>query len=129
MNRSPREESFEKAAFTEAERKLLSELSTDRTETLTRFWCAKEAVSKALGQGMIEGPQSVVVTEFDPASGEVIVEISERFASRLTEEVDQTPLVVETLRKEDFIVATILLGRTPACREATTRSFEKSPAS
>ena len=32
-----------------------------RQEWLTRFWCAKEAVGKAVGRGLIHGPQSVIV--------------------------------------------------------------------
>ncbi len=70
----PRETSFERLAFDEGERRLLDEQS-DRPETVTRFWCAKEAVAKALGRGLTEGTQSVAVRAYDPPSGVVELEI------------------------------------------------------
>ena len=108
---------------------MISAAPTDRDETVTRFWCAKEAVSKALGQGLVEGPQSLEVTAFDPASGTVTVEISPRLAERLPEEMGADPLEVRTLRKEDLMIATILLESQDLCPAATTTSSEKSPAS
>lgn len=56
----PREESFEAVAFDDFERTLLA-AAPDRFEAATRFWCAKEAVAKALGRGLNFGPHSVTV--------------------------------------------------------------------
>jgi phosphopantetheinyl transferase (holo-ACP synthase) len=58
----PREASFESLAFDETERRMLEDYE-DRAEAVTRFWCAKEAVAKALGRGLAEGLRSVVVRE------------------------------------------------------------------
>ncbi|MCA9069038.1 MAG: 4'-phosphopantetheinyl transferase superfamily protein, partial [Planctomycetaceae bacterium] len=126
---APREESFEKAAFNSAERDLISTASTDREETLTRFWCAKEAVSKALGQGMVDGPQSLSVTEYDPTNGHVTVEIGPKLAERLPDGASDSPIVARTLRKEDFIIATVLLESEKTCPAATMMSSGKSPGS
>src|SRR5262249_54850527 len=52
---------FEEIAFDEEERSLLHHLGPDRAEAVTRFWCAKEAVAKALGRGLVEGPRSLAV--------------------------------------------------------------------
>jgi hypothetical protein len=56
----PREASFEAIAFDDEERAMLDEFD-NRAEAVTRFWCAKEAVAKALGRGLSEGPRTVVV--------------------------------------------------------------------
>lgn len=125
----PREDSFEKAAFNAAERNLVSAAPTDRDETVTRFWCAKEAVSKALGQGMVEGPQSLSVTEYDPATGHVMVEIGQKLADRLPDGASDFPIVAHTHRKEDFIVATVLLESERTCPAVTMMSSGKSPGS
>jgi phosphopantetheinyl transferase (holo-ACP synthase) len=58
----PREASFEAIAFDEIERDMLDQCE-DRAEAVTRFWCAKEAIAKALGRGLSEGPRSVVVRD------------------------------------------------------------------
>jgi phosphopantetheinyl transferase (holo-ACP synthase) len=57
-----REASFESLAFDETERRML-DVYEDRDEAVTRFWCAKEAVAKALGRGLAEGLRSVLVRE------------------------------------------------------------------
>jgi phosphopantetheine--protein transferase-like protein len=58
-----RESLFESTALTAAERQLLSLVATadDRAGWLTRFWAAKEAVSKAVGTGLQGRPQDFVV--------------------------------------------------------------------
>ena len=44
-----------------------------RVRTLIRFWCAKEAVSKALGTGIRYSPRELVAESFDVATGEISV--------------------------------------------------------
>jgi len=56
----PRGTGFEDIAFTAAERQLLKEWPGGRAEAMARLWCAKEAVGKALGRGLPEGPRSLV---------------------------------------------------------------------
>jgi acyl transferase domain-containing protein/4'-phosphopantetheinyl transferase EntD len=63
-------EHVERMAFTPAEGELLAKLPAQHTkEWALRLWCAKEAVSKALGRGLLAGPQSYVVTELDQDRG------------------------------------------------------------
>ena len=58
---APRGPEFEQIAFDQQERELLDRFGDHRDEGIARFWCAKEAVAKALGRGLVEGPQTLVV--------------------------------------------------------------------
>jgi phosphopantetheinyl transferase len=102
---------FEEIAFTPHERHLLDRLeTTDRNEWLTRFWCAKEAVGKALGRGLIHGPHSVVVQGIEGA-GEIL---QVTLGPRLAEEFPQLAellLAVYTMRHGDFMIASTLCER------------------
>lgn len=63
-----REEGFEAVAFSDGERALLDRVAgpeADRAEWVARFWCAKEAVGKSTGRGLMIGPASVEVVEAD----------------------------------------------------------------
>ena len=73
---------FEGVAFTPQERSLLDSIEASaRLEWLTRFWCAKEAIGKALGCGLRHGPQSVIIKAFE-ADGEVVKAVlGDKFAS------------------------------------------------
>ncbi len=124
-----REESFEKAAFSASERALLPKASEDRDEVVTRFWCAKEAVSKSLGQGLVEGPQSLAVIEYDPTSGNVRMEMGPRLRERLPAATADIPLLARTIRKDDLVIATTLLESNSLCSAALRMSSEKSPVS
>jgi len=121
-----RDESFIQAAFDSAERELLAAGSPERDEMITRFSCAKKAVSKALGQGRLEDPRSLNVTQYDPTSGAVEICWSSPLVDRSAR--DQL-LVVQTLRREDLIIATLLLAKSIPCPEVMTTSSGKSPAS
>ena len=46
------------------------------SQALLRFWCAKEAVSKALGTGIRFSPKEMVVTGYLPDSGSTIVRLT-----------------------------------------------------
>jgi acyl transferase domain-containing protein/phosphopantetheinyl transferase len=61
-------------AFTPAERDLLAALDPAADESWPlRLWCAKEAAGKALGRGLSDGPQALVVTQAEAATGAVTV--------------------------------------------------------
>jgi phosphopantetheinyl transferase len=109
----PREASFERIAFDATERKLLDGFGADRDEGITRLWCAKEAVAKATGRGLAEGPRSVLVRAADPSSGEVQVQLGPTRAAELRELRDAN-LRVRTIREDTLIVATTL------CEKAAT---------
>jgi len=59
--------SFEAMSFTDAELTLLRDLAPrcPRSEWLTRFWCAKEAVAKAEGTGLGGLPRRFEVTQVE----------------------------------------------------------------
>ena len=44
--------------------------------SIIRFWCAKEAVSKALGTGIRYSPKEMLVSDYLPDSGKVTVRLS-----------------------------------------------------
>jgi phosphopantetheinyl transferase (holo-ACP synthase) len=52
-----------------------------RPEWITRLWCAREAVAKATGMGMIAGPRSVEVISIDRESGGVIAQLGPELAA------------------------------------------------
>jgi phosphopantetheinyl transferase len=104
----PRKDGFEKLAFKKEEQALLSQLSESaRQEWITRFWCTKEAVGKALGRGLIEGPKSMVVQELNVQSGIVKVALQGKLAKEFPE-FSHTQIVAYTAKEEDHIIASSL---------------------
>ena len=67
-------EEFTKGVFSEEELELAAE-SSDAPSTLIRFWCAKEAVSKALGVGIRYSPRELVAESFDPTVGDISISL------------------------------------------------------
>lgn len=63
-------EEFAAAAFTPLEQEIAAE-SGDGATTLFRFWCAKEALSKALGTGLRFGPADLSACAYDTATGQI----------------------------------------------------------
>jgi phosphopantetheinyl transferase len=52
-------------------------------EWLIRLWCAKEAVAKALGRGLLGGPWNVVARSVDLPSGMIELELAGALAAEL----------------------------------------------
>ena len=65
-------EEFTNGVFAQEELELAAE-SSDAPSTLIRFWCAKEAVSKALGTGIRYSPRELVAESFDTATGDIAI--------------------------------------------------------
>ena len=65
---------FAAGVFTPDEMELAAQAS-NAAKPLIRFWCAKEAVSKALGTGIRYSPKELVVTSYQPDSGAVTVRL------------------------------------------------------
>jgi len=108
-----REQGFEKIAFTEAERALLADLGESmREEWMTRFWCAKEAVAKALGRGLMNGPRSLVVKEMNPRTGLVKIAIVGKLADEFPQFAN-TQITAYTIRDENEIIASAILEKKP----------------
>ena len=104
----PRSPAFEGVALTPQERSLLDSIGIPaRQEWLTRVWCAKQATGKALGRGLIHGPQSVIVKAFDEASGVVNVALGDGFAGEFPE-LAGVSIAVYTTVQRDFIIASTL---------------------
>ncbi len=101
---APRGADFEQAAFDPAERQLIDQAPLERSEALLRVWCAKEAVGKALGVGLAEGPHTLRVRRVDWTFGRVGVMLAEVLAARFPQAAGQM-LVAWTSRHEHYAVA------------------------
>jgi malonyl CoA-acyl carrier protein transacylase/phosphopantetheinyl transferase len=103
-----RKEMIEQMMFSPEEFNLLkSTLTSEDTEWSLRIWCAKEAVGKAIGRGLLGRPKDLILRKLDPAIGTVSIEISGIFARefpRLGGELFQA----QTLREGDLVVASTM---------------------
>lgn len=100
-------QSFEKIAFTPAEQVMLAEIGEQKDETWPlRLWCAKEAVGKALGQGLAGGPLGIVAQEIDIRTGIMRMSLAGEMARRFPE-IDGRPLIAYTAREGDLVVASV----------------------
>jgi len=101
-----RDEGFELAALAEEERSLLASCDSQlRNQWLTRLWCAKEAVSKALGKGLLDGPGTLRAKYLDLRTGAVKLKLSDALMGRFPE-INGTPLTASTDQDSSFIFAT-----------------------
>jgi acyl transferase domain-containing protein/phosphopantetheinyl transferase (holo-ACP synthase) len=89
---------FAEAALRDDERRLLGQVPAElREEWLLRFWCAKEAVGKAVGSGLAPGrPAAPAVVSVD------------RDGQRMVVDAGDGRFEVHTYRDGDLIVATTL---------------------
>jgi acyl transferase domain-containing protein/phosphopantetheinyl transferase len=102
---------FEEVAFTASERSLLDSVGSEaRLEYITRFWCAKEAVGKALGRGLPEGPRGIIVQTLKEAGEVVVVSLGDTLAREFPRWAGAL-LAVYTTRHRDFIIASTLCER------------------
>jgi phosphopantetheine--protein transferase-like protein len=103
----PRPPGFAEAAFDAEELEILHGLPPDlHEEWVLRAWCAKEAVGKAMGRGLVEGPRSVRVAGVDTLSESVLVQPSGRSIAALPNPAFSPDFVVSTGRYGDLVVAT-----------------------
>ncbi len=54
----------------------LAAAAPNSSQAIIRFWCAKEAVSKALGTGIRYSPKEMVVTSYLPDSGNITMRLT-----------------------------------------------------
>jgi acyl transferase domain-containing protein/phosphopantetheinyl transferase len=89
---------FEEIAFSGPERVLLDRAtgSGSRDEWIARFWCAKEAASKATGMGMVNGPQTAEVVKLGPDADDLCVKV------HAGDDAGRPPMRVSTLRRGDY---------------------------
>ena len=67
-------EEFAQGVFTPEEIELAAK-SVNAAQAVIRFWCAKEAVSKALGTGIRFSPKEMRITGYQPDSGRVAIRL------------------------------------------------------
>jgi acyl transferase domain-containing protein/phosphopantetheinyl transferase len=104
-------EGFDQVAFTDGERRLLASIEPlDPAEWRLRFWCAKEAVAKALGRGLGGRPRGFVVSGVDPDTGTVSVTLDAEQRQQLTI-TTAGPLEAWTFRDGGFVGAGAALPR------------------
>lgn len=75
-----------------------------------RFWAAKEAVTKALGRGIIEKPMDLVIQEFDPQAGQATVAPAESIRRRYPE-LNGARWAVYTIQEGELVAASTWLER------------------
>ncbi len=103
---------FESTAFTADEQQLLAALpESAKIEWVLRFWCAKEAVAKALGRGFLDGPHCIRIQAFDLKTGEVTVALQGKLVEAFTGFAG-TGLMAYTAREGDYVIASTLCERT-----------------
>jgi len=110
------EEAIEGLAFTPREQELLALMGdTVRDEWALRLWCAKEAVAKALGRGMVGGPQALVAQEVDARTGTVRITLAGEMAKLFPQfaglHIVGRAVTAYTAREGDLIVATSVCER------------------
>ena len=103
----PHDAAFEGFAFNEEERDLLDHVGLDRDEWITRFWCGKRAVIKALGQAGTDGPKSAAVRDADQRTGVVKVTLGAALAEIFPQWRFAT-LLASTSRDGNLVVAVSL---------------------
>ncbi|MEW5987988.1 MAG: beta-ketoacyl synthase N-terminal-like domain-containing protein, partial [Chloroflexota bacterium] len=90
-------------AFTPDEVEFIQKQGND-DEWLWRGWCAKEAVAKALGRGLVGGPRALVIRSVAAETGEVEVGLTAELAAQL-ELAAGTTLVAHTTADDEFVAA------------------------
>jgi len=96
---------FEKYAFAGEEREKISALrGVDPAEWSFRAWCAKEAVSKALGTGLLKSPEDLFLKSINSETEKVEFELKGELAGRFPELKGKT-LSARTFRDENVIYA------------------------
>jgi len=92
-------------AFTPEERELLASLPESAVEEWTiRASCAKGAVASALGNGLVEGPQSVRLRELEAETGVVKLSLGDEVARALPR-LAGARIVAYTSREGEYIFA------------------------
>ncbi|MBW2306502.1 MAG: polyketide synthase dehydratase domain-containing protein [Deltaproteobacteria bacterium] len=110
------EEGFETTAFTPEELDLLNSVEVSaRQQWVIRLWCAKEALAKALGRGLIQGPQSLIVRELNIHTGDVKTALQGNLAAEFPG-FSQSAVVVHTVLEENYIVASTICERVKHAR-------------
>ena len=105
------EQGFEAMAFAPKEVDLLDSVTeAARQQWVFRFWSAKEAVAKALGRGLAEGPQSLIVQALDIKTGIVKITLKGKLVKEFPD-IAGTTMIVYTGQEEKHIFASTICER------------------
>ena len=103
-------EEFTNGVFSKEELELAAE-SSAAPSTLIRFWCAKEAVSKALGVGIRYSPRELVAESFEPTSGEISVSLGGQWLEAF-KAFKGRPVQVKTVLAKGHVLASCFVPET-----------------
>jgi phosphopantetheinyl transferase len=111
--RGPRPESFAGTAFDAHEQALLADLEPEVLDAWAlRLWCAKEAVAKAVGTGLLDGPGSVSVEAADRETGQVLARLHGSLVQAAPDLAD-IPVLVATWADDGVVLATTTCAPAP----------------
>jgi len=100
-------ETFTRGAFIQEEHELAA-ASGDGPGAILRFWCAKEAFTKALGTGIRYAASDLRIREYDPSTGRILIEAVSQWAQSLVE-VQNKQFPVQTALWQSHILAVCIL--------------------
>ena len=91
---------FVNMAFTPKEVALFEgKPESEKWEIITRLWCAKEALAKAIGQGLAGAPKTFEISDYDGQSGQMTVNA-----------INTSPTTVFTAILDDVVIALTALN-------------------
>lgn len=103
---SARPPEFDEIAFAPDEPALAqASAGPARDELRMRLWCAKEAIAKALGRGLLQGPRAVAIEEWNDRTGVALAGLRGALAAEFPHLAGKK-LIAYTTRTGDHIVAT-----------------------
>jgi len=98
---------FSRSVFTPEEQELAAQ-SGEGPNTLLHFWCAKEALAKALGTGIRYSPSDLRARTIDAGTGRIEIELAGQWLDAFRALQGRT-LPVNTASIEDHILATCVI--------------------
>jgi phosphopantetheinyl transferase/malonyl CoA-acyl carrier protein transacylase len=98
---------FSRSVFTLEEQELAAQ-SGEGPTTLLRFWCAKEALAKALGTGIRYSPSDLHVRTMDASTGRLELEIAGQWLD-VFRPLQGRAMPVHTALLEDHLLATCVI--------------------
>jgi len=99
---------LEEGGFSAGERSLIGKLGPAlKSEWLLRLWCAKEALAKAIGRGMMGNPLNIVIENLDPDTGRVELGIKDELARELPDLAEKR-FRADSGRDDVLVFATVL---------------------
>ena len=98
---------FSRSVFTPEEQELAAQ-SGEGPNTMLRFWCAKEALAKALGTGIRYSPSDLRTRAIDVSTGHIEIELAGQWLDAFRPLQGRT-MPVSTALLEDHILATCII--------------------